>query len=516
MERDVALIKNLGANAVRIGFHSPHPFFIQLCDKYGLFVFEEIPLFEVPSAVFLEENYQILTKNYVAEMIERDRNNPSIIAWGLGEGFGTSPSENEIVFQLHQFSKSIDERFTYYISRVAEAKEHSNITDLEMLSFDGSDLKEFRTNLTEWKNRNRENPVFVGAFGKNVEPSNKNGYSDPMSQESQARFLLQRYIILKELKISGGFVWNFADWRSDRPILRVHQENPKIQTTGIVELDRKKKISYDVIRSAFLGEKISALPIGSYVPVSPYEYVIIGLLLLIVFAWFVNSNRRFQENVFRALLRPHIFFTDIREQRSLPLFNTIFVGVIIAATYGVVLSSILYHFRSSTILDYALSFFFYDELKMIFIRMAWNPLLCISYIVGALLVWYLLVTCAIKTTSILFKIRIYFSQAFAVAVWSTLPFVLYLIISMILFRIMESRAYVLPILISVLVFQILVLIRTLKGMSVLFNMYPTKIYIFGCSIVIIIAGGIFAYLDYTRVFTVYITFFIHAIVPFFS
>ena len=112
MERDVALIKNLGVNTVRVAFHPPHPFFIQLCNRYGLFVLEEIPNYEIPSSLLEDENYRFLMENYLKEVIQRDKHNPSIIAWGLGDGSGVS---EDILSNLQRAAKSVDDRLTYYV-----------------------------------------------------------------------------------------------------------------------------------------------------------------------------------------------------------------------------------------------------------------------------------------------------------------------------------------------------------------------------------------------------------------
>ncbi|MFQ5798655.1 MAG: glycoside hydrolase family 2 protein, partial [Bacteroidota bacterium] len=36
LEKDIVMIKSLGANLVRFGNHSPHPYVLNLCDRYGL------------------------------------------------------------------------------------------------------------------------------------------------------------------------------------------------------------------------------------------------------------------------------------------------------------------------------------------------------------------------------------------------------------------------------------------------------------------------------------------------
>ncbi|MBW7887978.1 MAG: hypothetical protein H3C35_06410 [Bacteroidetes bacterium] len=515
MERDVALIKNLGANAVRVGFHPPHPYFIQLCNKYGLFVFEELPLFEIPAAIALKENYTVLAKNYLKEMIQRDVNNPSVIAWGLGEGMGeTGKGHNALIKELHESAKSLDDRLTYYIGRVPKSVEAESFTDIIGISIFGNTLNAFQSRLKELKRTHPEQILIAAGYGKEAELNNHGGYNDPFSQENQARYVLQHYTAVKESKISGGFVWAFNDWRSARPILRVPLEDHTVQSFGMVELDRKKKTTYDIIRSAYHGEKVTALPAGTYVHPLPYVYVVSGLALLILFAWFLNNSRRFQESVVRGLVRTHNFYSDIRDQQLLPLGYTVFLSFIISLTIGIVLSSIFYHYRANAILDYALSLGVINFLKGILIQMAWNPLLCILYIAAFMLLWFLAVTVLIKLLSYMVKVRIFISHAYTIAVWPALPYILYLLVAMILYRIMESDPYVIPVLISIAILTLWIFIRTLKGISVLFVIYPTKVYMVGTIIVIILLAGLYGALDYTRSFSIYGRYFIDSIVPF--
>ena len=57
LEKDVALIKSLGANTIRFGNHPPHPYMLNLCDRYGLFAMEELPIAGAPASLLGEEYF---------------------------------------------------------------------------------------------------------------------------------------------------------------------------------------------------------------------------------------------------------------------------------------------------------------------------------------------------------------------------------------------------------------------------------------------------------------------------
>jgi beta-glucuronidase len=513
MERDVALIKNLGANAVRIGFHPAHPFFIQLCDRYGLLVLEEIPNIEIPSKILNDENYRSLAGEYLSSMITRDKHHPSVIAWGLGSGSSTDGEiDNSVQLQLHRTAKSLDGRLTYSVFNVDNAGV-STVTDLAAIDLGSHDVKTFRSLLQSWKDFHPNQPVFVGGYRKLAEEDNRNGYSDPMSQEAQARALLQRYTIIKELSPSGGFISTFNDYRSDRPVLVVNPSSMNIHTSGIVELNREKKVAYDVVRSMYLGEKISALPVGSYVAPSPYAYVVIGLALLVIVAWLINSNRRYRESTRRAIFNSYNFFADIRDQFTLPLFHTTVTAAIIAATFSVVLSSLLYYFRMSVVLDYVLSYFFPDAVKKMIITMAWDPVVCIAVFTGMMFLWFFVLTILIQLFSLSAKVKIRFFHSYSVAVWTALPWAFFIPVAMILFRVLQSEPYIPWIVMLILLMSLWVFLRTLKGISVIYHVYVPKMYIAGFVLLFAVIGGLYVYWNYTQSLSAYSEFFVTSFLP---
>ena len=515
MEKDVALIKNLGANAVRFAYHPPHPYLLDLCDQYGLLALEEVPLYEVPADIFSGENYRTLVENCAREMIRRDKNHPSVIAWGFGDGFeSVDPRAKTLVGHLQELAKSVDNRLTYYVSSSLNDKECSSLVDLCGIRLSGYDLKGFTSALQLWRQGHPDHPVFAGQYGKPAELRNRNGYSDPMSQESQARYLFQRYDVIRASDIAGSFIWSFDDWRGDRPQMTVESETPSLSTYGIVEFNREKKIAYDVVRSMFLGEKIAALPIGSHTTSSPVVYVLLGLVLLILFFWLLNSDRRFRESVFRAWGRPYNFFADIRDQRILSNLHTAVLSAIVAVTFAIVVSSILYHFRTSTLLDYMLTLVVTsDVLKRFIIALVWHPMECIGYGALACFLWMFIVTILVQLLSFSVRTKVYLFHSYSVAVWSTLPMVIFIPIGMILYRVMESDVYVLPVLCIFAFICVWIFFRTLKGISIIYDSSSVKVYAIG--IVAILAIGVvwYAYFDYAHATTAYIRFMISTVIP---
>lgn len=86
-ERDMGLIKEIGATALRLTHYPQGKYFYDLCDRNGLIVWSEIPL--VGPGGYTGTGYtanpllQQHAKDVLVEMIRQNFNHPSICFWGL-------------------------------------------------------------------------------------------------------------------------------------------------------------------------------------------------------------------------------------------------------------------------------------------------------------------------------------------------------------------------------------------------------------------------------------------------
>jgi len=90
MQRDVRVMKQFNVNAVRTSHYPNDPYWYDLCDEHGLYVFDEA---DVEAHAFYQEicrdnRYAPSFLDRGLRMVERDKNHPSIIAWSLGNESG--------------------------------------------------------------------------------------------------------------------------------------------------------------------------------------------------------------------------------------------------------------------------------------------------------------------------------------------------------------------------------------------------------------------------------------------
>ncbi len=114
MERDVQLMKQNNINAIRTAHYPNDPYLYALADRYGLYVMDEA---NIESHAYMEygnrvpeqrAKYQIgfdpawrdAHISRVMNMVERDKNHPSIIFWSLGNEAGIGPTFEEAARQV--------------------------------------------------------------------------------------------------------------------------------------------------------------------------------------------------------------------------------------------------------------------------------------------------------------------------------------------------------------------------------------------------------------------------------
>ncbi|MBI4244403.1 MAG: hypothetical protein HY606_09965, partial [Planctomycetes bacterium] len=102
LRKEIFMLKRANINGVRTHLNSCHRF-IELCDELGLYVIQELPLDWCPEEITDINVLGVLLHRIQASII-RDRNNPSVIVWGVGnENLVHSDSEDEkTAFWTHE------------------------------------------------------------------------------------------------------------------------------------------------------------------------------------------------------------------------------------------------------------------------------------------------------------------------------------------------------------------------------------------------------------------------------
>lgn len=94
-KEDIELIKEMGANTIRLAHYQHDQYFYNLCDEYGMVVWAEIPYI---SSHLLNGRENAISQ--MKELITQNYNHASIFCWGLSNEI-TIAGENEATMSLH-------------------------------------------------------------------------------------------------------------------------------------------------------------------------------------------------------------------------------------------------------------------------------------------------------------------------------------------------------------------------------------------------------------------------------
>ena len=111
---DMELIKEMGANFVRLAHYPQDPQIYKSCDELGLLVWDELPWCRGGLG---NDTWKKNTKNMLKEIIEQNYNHPSVILWSLGneiywlpdfEGGGDIDQLKDYLSELNDYAHKLD------------------------------------------------------------------------------------------------------------------------------------------------------------------------------------------------------------------------------------------------------------------------------------------------------------------------------------------------------------------------------------------------------------------------
>lgn len=116
MTADLKMMKRFNINAVRTSHYPNDPRFLELCDRYGLYVLDEADIESHgcgggDKTIANLPEWDHVFRERVALMIERDKNRPCVIGWSMGnEAFWGKSFANA----LRDTKRRDPDRFTHY------------------------------------------------------------------------------------------------------------------------------------------------------------------------------------------------------------------------------------------------------------------------------------------------------------------------------------------------------------------------------------------------------------------
>lgn len=138
MEKDIKIMKQFNVNALRTSHYPNNPYMYDLCDKYGLYVIDEVNLETHGTWKYGQKEEEGAIPGSKSEwtdavlsrcksMFERDKNHPSIIIWSLGnESFG-----GENFRKMYRFFKDNDKSRIVHYEGIFHHRIYEDVSDIE-------------------------------------------------------------------------------------------------------------------------------------------------------------------------------------------------------------------------------------------------------------------------------------------------------------------------------------------------------------------------------------------------
>ncbi len=191
MKEDIIIMKENNINAVRTSHYPNDPYWYELCDKYGIYVYDEANIESHGMGYDLDKtlgNNILWEKAHLertTRMIERDKNNTCIIAWSLGNEGGNGSN----FYKTYKKAKSMDSTRIVVYER---SLENWNTDVVGLMYADYSELENYA------KDSTKKRPFILCEYA--------HAMGNSLGGIKEYWDLFERYD-----KLQGGFIWDFQD-----------------------------------------------------------------------------------------------------------------------------------------------------------------------------------------------------------------------------------------------------------------------------------------------------------------
>lgn len=190
MLEDVKLLKQNNINAVRTSHYPDHPHWLDLCDRFGIYLIDEANIeshgmgYKPESTLGNNPDWKEAHLDRAISMVERDKNHPSVIIWSMGNEGGDGINFEAVSAWIHKRDPS---RPVHY-ERALE-RPHVDIV---------SPMYARINRIVKYAEKTQKRPLilceYAHAMGNSV--GNLQDYWDAIE---------------KYKHLQGGFIWDFID-----------------------------------------------------------------------------------------------------------------------------------------------------------------------------------------------------------------------------------------------------------------------------------------------------------------
>jgi beta-glucuronidase len=260
--KDYALMEWIGANSFRTSHYPYSEEMLALADRLGFLVIAETP---AVGLFFREDGLERrseLCRQYVRELIARDKNHPSVIMWSVANEPHSKPPHAAPFFRgLCDQARALDpSRPVTLASFLGEAEEAFEFCDVLSLNrYSGWYTQPGRPALgagllsdeLDAIHARFAGPLILTEFGADAIAGMHAQPPEMFSEEYQAE-MISRYIEVLRSKpyVVGEHVWNMCDFKTSQGVGRPGALNHK----GVFTRDRRPKLAAHWLREKWRGK----------------------------------------------------------------------------------------------------------------------------------------------------------------------------------------------------------------------------------------------------------------------
>ncbi len=194
MRKDMEMMKKLNVNAVRHSHYPPDPYWMDLCDEYGLYVIDEANIeshgrgYDLAVTFANDKEWRVPHLERIKRMYERDKNHPAVVTWSLGNEAGNGVN----MYEGYEWLKAQDSTRPVQYERA----EHDFNTDMIVPQYPSPNW------LVQYSKGKETRPLIMSEYAHIMGNSlgNYKEYWDAIENNP---------------KLQGGFIWEWIDQALD-------------------------------------------------------------------------------------------------------------------------------------------------------------------------------------------------------------------------------------------------------------------------------------------------------------
>jgi beta-galactosidase len=292
MLQDIKILKQNNINAVRTSHYPDHPLWLDLCDRFGIYLIDEANIeshgmgYKPDRTLGNNPEWEDAHLDRAIRMVERDKNHPAVIIWSMGNEAGDGVNFEAVSAWIHKRDPTRPVHYERALSRL-----HVDIVSPMYATIE---------RIVEYAQKPQTRPLilceYAHAMGNSV--GNLKEYWDAIE---------------KYKHLQGGFIWDFID-QGLRKQTTAGQEfwayggdygdipnDGNFCCNGIVKPDRSPNPSLYEVKKVYQYVKIKPVDLAAGILKIVNSYDFINLDFLDISWELTESGKPLQKGLLKAL-----------------------------------------------------------------------------------------------------------------------------------------------------------------------------------------------------------------------